>query len=367
MAERRPGVVIVGTGHGCRVHVPAFRNAGMDVVALVGRNAERTARRAQRAGVGASTASLEEALRLPGGEVVVISTPPDTHAALTEEAITAGRHVLVEKPFTSNADEARQLQSLARQAGVVALVGHEFRFDPARITLRHAVADGLVGPPRLATLVGHSAFAASLDLRMPSWWFDRSRGGGWLGAAVSHLIDATRWWLGEFESVSANLPMVSGRDPVGLAEDTVSARFRMRSGCEGVMQQSASVWGRGLNLVRVAGPDGTAELVDGGVRLSAPDRERLLDPVGPPPLVEVEEGSDPRNPFSHVELPPATTQAAVLGDLIAGRRPHHPGLEPAGFTDGVACMEVIDAMRRSAADGGAVVSVGPGRGPERPG
>ena len=366
MADRRPGVIVVGTGHGCRVHVPAFRNAGMDVVAVVGRDPERTARRAQRAGVERSASSLEEALRLPGGDVVVISTPPDTHAALAEEAITAGRHVLVEKPFTSDAGQAHRLQSLAEQAGVVALVGHEFRFDPARITLRHALASGLVGEPRLAALVGHSAFAASLDLRMPAWWFDRDRGGGWLGAAASHLIDATRFWLGEFESVSASLPMVSGRDPVGLAEDTVSARFRMRSGCEGVIQQSASVWGRGLNLVRVAGPEGTAELVDGGVRLSGPDGDRLLDPVGPPPLVEVEEGSDPRNPFSHVELPPATIQAAVMRDLVAGRRPHHPALEPAGFADGVAGMEVIDAMRRSAAQGGAVVTVGQETQGERP-
>ena len=44
-----PGAVVVGTGFGCRVHVPALRNAGFDVVALVGRDPERTARRAERA------------------------------------------------------------------------------------------------------------------------------------------------------------------------------------------------------------------------------------------------------------------------------------------------------------------------------
>lgn len=356
MTQPSVGAVIVGAGHGCRVHVPAARNAGIHVVAVVSRDREKAARRAKRAGVERACDSLDEALKIPGADIVIISTPPDTHGPLAEQALTAGRHVLVEKPFARDADEARGLQAKAEQAGVVALVGHEFRFAPERITLRHAIASGTLGAPRIATFVGHNAFAAALELRMPPWWFDPARGGGWLGASVSHIIDAIRWWLGEFESVSAQLPMVSSRDPLTHAEDTVSATFRMRSGCEGLLQQSAAVWGSTLNLFRVAGTYGTADIVEGGVRVSDAHGQRLLDPVGPPPLVEVNEGADPRNPFSHIELPASTMQASALRSLVCGT-PIHEAIEPATFSDGVACMEVIDAVRRSAADGGRLTPV----------
>ena len=349
-------MVVVGAGHGCRVHVPAARNAGLEVLGVVGRDPEKTAKRAARVDVDRVFTSLDDALKLPGVDGVIISTPPHTHAALAEEAIAAGRHVLVEKPFTVDAAEARRLRTLAEASGVVALVGHEFRFSADRMTLRHAIADGAIGTPRLATLVGHNAFAAPLDLRMPGWWFDPAQAGGWLGASVSHIIDAIRWWLGEFEAVSADLPMVSERDPGTQAEDSVSARFRMTSGCEGVLQQSAAVWGSTLNLFRVAGPLGTADIVDGTVLLSDADGQRLLDPVAPPSTVDVVEESDPRNPFSHIEIPATTTQARIFADLIVGK-PIDPTLQPATFADGVACMEVIDAIRASAADGGRVVTL----------
>src|SRR5262249_39588151 len=171
-ANRQLGVVVVGTGFGCRVHVPAARAAGLDVVALVGRDRERTARRAARSGVDASFGSLAEALQLPGSDIVVISTSPGTHAELAEEAIAAGRSVLGEKPFTLDAAEARGLVDAADRAGVVALVGHEFRFVPQRVTFRQALADGLVGPPKLATFIGHTSLVASVDAPAPPWWFD---------------------------------------------------------------------------------------------------------------------------------------------------------------------------------------------------
>jgi predicted dehydrogenase len=361
-ANRQLGVVVVGTGFGCRVHVPAARAAGLDVVALVGRDPERTARRAERSGVGVSCVSLEDALRLERSDLVVVATHPASHAELAEEAVAAGRHVLVEKPFTTTADEAGRLASAAAAAGVVALVGHEFRFAPPRVTLRHALRDGLVGTPRIATFVGHSPLAAPLDMRAPEWWFDPAQGGGWLGAAVSHVVDSIRYWLGEFESVSAALPMVSGRDPDRSAEDTVAARFRLRSGTDGVLQQSAGVWGEGVELTRVAGPDGTLTVKGESVTFSGPDGTRVLDPVGPPLPLDVAESDDPRHRFTHLELGPAIVQAGVLRDLALGAEPPPHTGPPATFADGLACMEVLDAIRRSAAHGGETIAV-PGPSP----
>src|SRR5438046_8925160 len=72
----RLGAAVVGTGFGARVHVPALRAAGFDVVALVGRDAERTARRANRVGVEQACTTLHEALALPGVDAVTIGATP---------------------------------------------------------------------------------------------------------------------------------------------------------------------------------------------------------------------------------------------------------------------------------------------------
>jgi predicted dehydrogenase len=90
-------VVVVGTGFGCLTHVPALRDAGFDVVGLIGRDPARTAERAQRFGIGHALTSLDDGLALPGVDAVTIATPPHTHAALTLKAVAAGKHVLCEK------------------------------------------------------------------------------------------------------------------------------------------------------------------------------------------------------------------------------------------------------------------------------
>ena len=79
--------VVVGTGFGCRIHVPALRAAGFTVGALVGTDPERLARRAAANGVKKSFTDLTEAITATGAGVVTIATPPSTHAALARMAI----------------------------------------------------------------------------------------------------------------------------------------------------------------------------------------------------------------------------------------------------------------------------------------
>ncbi len=170
------------------------------------------------------------------------------------------------------------------------------------------------------------------------------------------MVDDLRCWLGEFESVSAGLPLVSGRD-ADSAEDAVSARFRMRNGCEGVLQDSAAVWGESIEVVRVAGPRGTLTMTRDGVTLAEAEGVRPIDP-SVAPLPEFPASDDPRLRFSHVELGPATLQAVALRRLVEGRPTEEDQPVPATFRDGLACMLVLDAMRRSAAAGGARETVG---------
>lgn len=354
MAEG-PRAVVVGTGFGARVHVPALQQAGFEVAALVGRDLEKTARRGARAGVPQTFGSLREALASTDADAVVLASPPATHAPLALEALAAGRHVLVEKPFTLDVEEARTLRDAATAAGLIGLVGHEFRFAPERAAATRALREGVIGPPRLATFVYHLPVVAAPDAPAPDWWFDRARGGGWLNASVSHYADAVRVWLGDVAVVNASLPMVSDRDPVTTAEDSVLLRFRTTAGCEGVIAQSAAVWGEGLQLMRISGPRGTLVVDEGAVTLVTAEGARQLD-LEPLP-VELAPSADPRHRFTHLEMGPAVRQAQVFRRLIAGGAVADEPLSPATFDDGVAAAAFLDAARRSAAADGAPVAV----------
>src|SRR4051794_16556777 len=93
-----PPALVVGTGFGCRIHVPALRAAGFEVAGLVGSDPERTARRAQANGVPLVFTDLDEAISKTGAVAVTIATPPNSHGPLTLAAVARGCHVICEKP-----------------------------------------------------------------------------------------------------------------------------------------------------------------------------------------------------------------------------------------------------------------------------
>jgi predicted dehydrogenase len=351
--DAAPRAVVVGTAFGCITHVRALRAAGLEVVALVGRNPAKAAQRAALFGVPHALTSLAEALTLPGVDAVAVATPPHTHAALVLEAVEAGKHVVCEKPFARDADEARRMLAAAERAGVVHLLGTEFRFAAPQAVMARVVTSGRIGRPRLATFLLHTPLLADPKAEVPDWWSDAAQGGGWLGAHAPHIVDQIRSMLGEFEGVSAALPSLVERD--WTAEDSYSVRFRLRSGVEGVLQGTAGEWGPFLAVARVAGTRGTVWIEGDGVRVAdasgthaveVPEALRMPAP-DPAPGVLMSSTYD-RLHSGGGDLAPYTRLYRVFRDRILGR-PSPADPAPASFADGVANMEVLDAIRRSAA------------------
>ncbi len=350
------GAVVVGTGFGCYSHVRALRHAGFEVRGLVGRDPDKTAQRAAMFEVPVACGTLAEALSLPGVDAVTIATPPHTHAELALEAIAAGRHVLCEKPFARDVPEGRTVLDAAERAGIVHLLGTEFRFDAGQALLARAVRDDLVGVPRMATWIMHVPVLVDPASVVPTWWADESQGGGWLGAHGSQLIDQIRATLGDFAGLSASVAHVVDRPMT--ADDGFVVHFRLRSGCVGTLQSTAS--DRGIVVeTRVTGSTGTAWIDgvgdtvrvadDGGVRtLEVPDELRS-DPPPRLPAGAVTTTYEQMTTFG-VEYGPYTRLAAAFRDRIRGAAA--PGPAPATFVDGVAQMAVLDAARHSAGHGG---------------
>ena len=353
MTDQTLGAVVVGTSFGCITHVRALREAGFSVRALVGRDPARTAERARRYAIPVATTSLPEALALAGVDAVAVATPPHSHRGLVLEAIAAGKHVLCEKPFARNVLEAHEMLGAAEAAGIVHLLGTEFRFATAQALAARAIAAGGIGEPRLATLALYAPVLAAPEAEVPAWWAQREEGGGWLGAFGSHGIDQVRQTLGEFSGVSAGLSCVS--EGQRSADDSYTVHFRLASGAQGVLQSSASVWGRFLSVTQFAGTHGALWLQGdevwladraGARRLPVPDDLALGAPVPPSP-----EGLDSAYGQMHVsgiDFRPYVRLYQAFRDCLLGvPLPSDP--KPATFVDGVAGMAVLDAIRESSA------------------
>jgi predicted dehydrogenase len=363
--SQRAGVI--GTSFGARIHVPALREAGFDVVALVGMDPDRTARRVERLGIPHAYTSLAEALER-GLDAVSIATPPATHAPLAAEAIDAGCHVLCEKPFTLNAAEAEELVRRSAAAGVVAMVGHEFRWGAAQAGIEWGLSHGMIGTPVMALSASFISMLRSFP--MPGWWYDPAQGGGWLNASGSHRIDALRQWFGEVEGVSAGLSAMAGSGAAGSgadgpgvagpgaagsgADNGFNIRCTMRNGTDVALMQSGAAAGPGASMTRVVGTTGTM-WAEGDTVYVADDSSpggRVLSPPSEIVLPNVDAlATGALAEMTRSELPPYIRLAQAFRAAIEGR-PYAPGPRPATFDDGLACMRVLDAVRRSAGNGG---------------
>jgi predicted dehydrogenase len=349
-----PRACVVGTSFGARIHIPALRQAGFDVVALVGLDPAKTARRAERFGVEHACTSLGEALAL-GLDAVSIAGPPATHAPLATEAIAAGCHVLCEKPFTLDVTEAEQLVNAGDAAGVVTILGHEFRWSVAQSSIQWALSEGVIGTPKL--FVSASFISMLRTFPMPEWWFDPARGGGWLNASGSHRIDAVRQWFGEIEAVSAGLTSTS--DPELGVDDTFNIRACTRSGVDVALVQSGAAAGPGAGMTRVVGTKGTL-WAEGDTVHIATDGEpegRVLAPPAFLALPDVDAlAAGQHADMTLMELPPYIRLAQAFRRAIEGAPPG-PGPQPATFADGLATMRVLAAVRQSATDKGRWITI----------
>src|SRR5947209_8936415 len=94
---------------------------------------------------GTSTTTEVEELFRSEVDAVVIATPVRTHYQLAKRALSHGKHVLVEKPLTSDVAEAEELVELAKRFNRTLMVGHTFQYSPAVNELRKLVQAGDLG------------------------------------------------------------------------------------------------------------------------------------------------------------------------------------------------------------------------------
>ena len=140
----------IGAGGRGRWPLNRFQNrADFEAVALIDVSADNLAAAREITGLGTDACfdSLSAALQAVEADAVVVITPPDLHADQCMEAVRAQKHVLVEKPFTKDLSQARQIVAEAGEQGVVVAVTQNARFYPPVQTIRRLLQTGELGAP----------------------------------------------------------------------------------------------------------------------------------------------------------------------------------------------------------------------------
>jgi scyllo-inositol 2-dehydrogenase (NADP+) len=195
------GVAVIGFGLAGQVFHAPFVSAvpGLRLEAIVQRKGEEAAKAYPSARI---LRSVEEALGDAAVQLVVVGTPNETHFALAKQALLAGKHVVIDKPFAATSAEAKELKELAEKQGVVLAPFHNRRWDGDFLTVRRLLAEDAVG--RLVTYESHFDRFRPLP-RENTWKEGANAANGLLMDLGPHLVDQALALFGAPMGITASV------------------------------------------------------------------------------------------------------------------------------------------------------------------
>jgi predicted dehydrogenase len=141
--QRATRMAVAGYGYWGAKHVRVLSSTPGVAVTVVDGSEERLAEAGSRYPAARLASDLDEVL--DDVDAVVVATPPHSHFPLALKALESGRHVLVEKPLTTNVQHGEELVATAARHAVCLMVGHTFEYNPAVWKLRDLVRAGTLG------------------------------------------------------------------------------------------------------------------------------------------------------------------------------------------------------------------------------
>ena len=240
---------ILGTGRIANTFTKDLLATDHLVAAVGSRGRESADAFASKHGIGKSFSSYEELVACPDVDVIYVSTPHPCHAENARLALDAGKHVLLEKPFTLNAREARDVVALAQSHGLVVLEAMWTRWLPHMVRLREVIRDGIIGEVRL--LLADHTLSLSLEPkhRINNPWL----GGGALLDLGIYPISFAWDLFGAPSSVDASATF----SETGV-DDSVTVLLGYEGGRRAVTHSAKTV--RGQNRAVVVGDRGRIEI-----------------------------------------------------------------------------------------------------------
>jgi predicted dehydrogenase len=201
MAEREIGVGVIGFGLGGRVFHAPFVSAvpGLRLVSIMQRKGDEAAKAYPAAKI---ERSFTDTLADKSVDLVVVSTPNETHFALAKQALEAGKHVVIDKPFSATSAEAQELGQLAKSKGLLAIPFHNRRWDGDFQTVRKLLQQDAVG--RLVTFESHFDRFRPIP-RENTWKEAGNPANGMLFDLGPHLVDQVLALFGAPAAITASV------------------------------------------------------------------------------------------------------------------------------------------------------------------
>jgi predicted dehydrogenase len=280
-------VAIVGCGLLGARRAKVFAAAGHQIVACADPDLERAEALAAEHGA-APDADWRAAVDHDGVDAVAVATTHDQLAPITLGAVEAGRHVLLEKPGARRPAELDPVIAAAEAGGRVVQVGFNHRYHPAMRRARELVDSGTYGP--VLYVRGRYGHGGRIGYDK-EWRADPEiSGGGELLDQGSHLIDLSRWFLGDFEHVDGTLATYFWDMPV---EDNAFMVLRTAAGGVAHLHASWTEWKNRFSL-EITCRDAKLD-IDGLGGSYGPEKLTLYEmkPEMGPPDITVEEFTGP--------------------------------------------------------------------------
>ena len=350
MESKTVSVGVIGTSmYADLMHLASIKSHPQaKLEAICGRTRTRAEEMATKYEIPNVFTDYEEMIERAELDALIIAAPDDFHSPITIAALDAGLHVLCEKPLALTLEQAREMYHLANTAGVKHMTYFTYRWLPAYRFVRELIQDGYIGRcfSSQFRFVGGYGRAGQYG-----WRWDGQHSLGVLGDLGVHMIDLSRWFVGEIDSVSAHLPtFISrvGNDAPSFVpvNDAALLTLQFKDGSHGVIQVSAvaHVGDRGQEVqILLHGENGTLELdfdwKDGTVIRGAKRDDDQIMPISVPEhmLDGLDYGDHYFDQLNHIFTTHSTGSRFFI-DAIVNDQPITPS-----FYDGLKAQEVLHA------------------------
>lgn len=363
--KRSLRIGLVGAGYMGKRHAVAMQSVGAifdtnlrPVCEMIATSRPDSAAKAAAAlGFSRHTSDWRDLITDADIDAIVIASPQSTHREIALAAIAAGKPVLCEKPLGASLDDATAMAEAARHANTVAMVGFNYIRTPASVFARKLIADGVIGELTWVRAEHTEDFLA--DPQAEATWRTRGDANGTLGDLAPHIINAAlalagpiRSVLADAETVHTTRPGAAGPEAV-TNDDHAHALVRFGRGTMGHLYFSRISTGRKMGYAyEITG-------TEGAIRFDQEDQNALWlyqrnedEAISGFRKILTNEHHGDYGAFC--EGPGHGT--GYQDQLIIEARDFLAAIEAGesqwpSFVDGLEVSRVVDACRRSAADG----------------